>query len=336
MYNISMLTIPINQDSSPEAVIELLFKLKVKDVMTKDVITATPQKTMREIQQMMKSSGITGVPIIEGNTLSGIVSMDDIVNAFDNNRIDESCEKYMTHNIIVLQETMPLSFAVSYFNKYGFGRFPVLNSENQLTGIVTASDVLNALLLAMNKEVERLEKEAQNNLKVASSITEEDTSKLYFLKKMQDMENQPNRVIEFKTEPFNFEIAGQASTELKKILKNIGIETALIRRISIASYELEINQVVHSTGGIMRYYISPERVRIEATDFGPGIEDTEVVLCEGYTTATERIRSLGFGAGMGLPNAKRVSDFFSISSSLGKGTTVKADFNLTQNKLEEK
>ena len=144
------------------------------------------------------------------------------------------------------------------------------------------------------------------------------------------MKNQPNRVIEFKTESFNFETAGQASTELKKVLKNIGIETSLIRRISIASYELEINQVVHSTGGIMRYYLTPDKVRIEATDFGPGIEDTEKALTEGYTTATERIRSLGFGAGMGLPNAKRVSDFFSISSTPGKGTTVQADFYLTQ------
>lgn len=327
-----MLTIPINQDSSPEAVIELLFKLKVKDVMTKDVITAKPQDTLREIQQLMKTNRITGVPVTQGNTLAGIVSMDDIVNAFDKNWIDEECENHMTHNIIVLQETMPLSFAVSYFNKYRFGRFPVLNGENQLTGIVTASDVINALLLAMNSEVERLEKEAADNLEAATSAvtTEEASQRLIFLKKMQDMKNQPNRVIEFKTESFNFETAGQASTELKKVLKNIGIETALIRRISIASYELEINQVVHSTGGIMRYYISPDKLRIEATDFGPGIEDTEKALTEGYTTATERIRALGFGAGMGLPNAKRVSDFFSISSTPGKGTTVQADFNLPQ------
>lgn len=325
-----MLTIPINQDSSPEAVIELLFKLKVKDVMTKNVITTKPQTTMREIQQLMKINHITGVPITEDNTLAGIVSMDDIVNAFDKNWIDDACENHMTHNIIVLQETMPLSFAVSYFNKYGFGRFPVLNGDNKLTGIVTASDVLNALLLAMNSEVERLEKEAQDNLEAATNANEEAMHRLVFLKKMQDMKNQPNRVIEFKTESFNFETAGQASTELKKVLKNIGIETSLIRRISIASYELEINQVVHSTGGIMRYYLTPDKVRIEATDFGPGIEDTEKALTEGYTTATERIRSLGFGAGMGLPNAKRVSDFFSISSTPGKGTTVQADFYLTQ------
>lgn len=334
VYTTTMLTIPLNTDSSPEAVIELLFKLKVKDVMTKDVIKANPQNTMREIQQMMKNSRITGVPIIEGDTLAGIISMDDIVNAFDKNWIDETCEQHMTHNIIVLQETMPLSFAVSYFNKYQFGRFPVLNADNKLTGIVTTSDVINALLLAMNSEVERLEKEAQESLAAAVEVSEDSVGaeRLHLLQKVRDMKNQPNRVIEFKTESFNFETAGQASTELKKVLKNIGIETSLIRRISIASYELEINQVVHSTGGIMRYYISPDKLRIEATDFGPGIEDTEKALTEGYTTATERIRALGFGAGMGLPNAKRVSDFFSISSQPGKGTTVQADFNLPQPK----
>ncbi len=325
-----MLAIPINQDSSPEAVIELLFKLKVKDVMTKDVIVAKPSTTMREVQVLMRENRITGVPIVEeDNTLAGIISMDDIVNALDGRWIDEPCEKHMTRNIIVLQDTMPLSFAVSYFNKYGFGRFPILGIDNKLSGIVTSSDVIGALLLAMNSEVERLEREAANTLAIAQEENSDSAERLQILRRVRDMHTQPNRVIEFKTESFNFETAGQASTELKKVLKKIGIDSSLIRRISIASYELEINQVVHSTGGVMRYYISPDKLRIEATDFGPGIPDTQAALKEGFTTATEKVRALGFGAGMGLPNAKRVSDFFSISSTVGKGTTVQADFNLT-------
>ena len=152
-----MPTIPLNADSSPEAVVELLFKLKIKDVMTKDVVTASPGATMRDIQRKMKEKYITGVPITEKNTLIGIISMDDIVNAFDKNWIDDPCELHMTRNIIVLQENMPLSFAVSYFNKYKFDRFPVLNTDNELAGIVTTSDVIAALLVSMNKEVERLE-----------------------------------------------------------------------------------------------------------------------------------------------------------------------------------
>ncbi|MFI3257568.1 MAG: CBS domain-containing protein [Spirochaetales bacterium] len=306
-----MQTIPLNTESSPEAVIELLFKLKTKDVMETNVITAPPTMSMRDVQLIMKEKRITGVPVTMNKKLAGIVSMDDIVNAFDKGTIDEPCENHMTRNTIVLQENMPISFAVSYFNKYKFGRFPVLNSKNNLVGIVTTSDVIAALLVAMNREVERLEKGTQEALR-----------------------REPHRVMEFKTEPFNFETAGQASTEIKKTLRSMNVSPAIARRVGIASYELEINQVVHSDGGIMRYYITGDTVVIEAIDTGPGIPDIEKALTEGFSTATDQVRSLGFGAGMGIPNTKRVSDNFSIESEVGKGTVVHATFSLKNNAEE--
>ena len=332
--------IPLNQDSSPEAVIELLFKLKVKDVMTTDVVTVTPSQTLRSAQQIMKEHHITGVPVVVGKNLAGLVSMDNIVSAFDTSTIDEPCERKMTRNTIVLQDNMPLSFAVSYFNKFKFGRFPVLNGANELVGIVTTSDVISALLVAMNKEVERLEQEAmqaQAALENGSQVSSDTTKRRSLLKKVEDLKKMPNRVIEFKTEPFNFETAGQASTEVKKILRGMNVEPALTRRIGIASYELEINQVVHSEGGIMRYYITPEKLTIEAIDTGPGIKDVEKALTEGFSTASDRVRALGFGAGMGLPNTRRVSDGFQIKSEVGKGTTVHSwFFFLPQDKPQEK
>lgn len=318
-----MITIPLNTDNSPEAVIELLFKLKIKDVMTHDVITATPKDSLRKIQLIMKDKGFTGVPITDGKILLGIISMDDIVKAFDKNWIDDECNLHMTKNIIVLQDNMPISFAVTYFNKYKFGRFPVLNTENELVGIVTTTDVISALLVAMNNEVERLEKETHDAL---LSPKNEELSKL--LNKAKALKQQPNRVIEFPVESFNFETAGQASTEVKKILKNMGVDPSIARRIGIASYELEINQVVHSEGGLMRYYITPDKLEIEAVDKGPGIADLDKALTEGFSTATDRVRALGFGAGMGLPNTKRVSDTFNIKSKLGEGTTVRVSFDL--------
>jgi len=326
-----MPTIPLNTESSPEAVIELLFKLKVKDVMSTNIFTANPQTTMRDIQNSMKKHYITGLPITEGDTLVGIISMDDIINAFDKNTIDEACESHMTRNLIVLQESMPLSLAVSYFNKYKFGRFPVLNKKNKLTGIVTTTDVIAALLVAMNKEVERLEieaQQAQDALQIEDEKQRKKRSKI--LEKAKNLEAFPNRLIEFKTEPFNFETAGKASTEIKKILRSMAVDKALARRIGIASYELEINQVIHSKGGMMRYYISPENIVIEAIDRGPGIPDVDAALTEGFSTASEQVRAFGFGAGMGLPNAKRVSDHFHISSKPGKNTTVRVQFNLSQ------
>lgn len=305
----NMLAIPINQDNSPDAVIGILFRLKVKDVMTHPILTAKPSDTLRTIQQVMKRNRITGVPIVDdGNALLGIVSMDDIVSALDNGWIEDPASLHMTTNVIVLQDTMSLSFCVSYFNKYAFGRFPVLDKDSKLAGIVTSSDVISALLAALNKEVERFEQ--------AGAPTE-----------TQSQEGE--RIIEFRTEPFNFEIAGQASTEIKKVLKGMGVEPPITRRVGIASYELEINQVVHSLGGVMRYTISPESLVVEADDIGPGIPDIEKAMTEGFSTASDRVRSLGFGAGMGLPNAKRVSDSFHIESSAGSGTLVRATFSLS-------
>jgi CBS domain-containing protein len=305
-----MLAIPINQDNSPEAVVDILFKLKVREVMTHPILTARPSDTLRSIQQVMKKNHITGMPIADDNDqLLGIVSMDDVITALDNGWIGDAAGLHMTTNVIVLQDTMSLSLCVSYFNKYSFGRFPVLDKDSRLVGIVTASDVVSTLLVALNSEVERLGK----NLPAAETATEEASRE---------------RVIEYRTEPFNFEIAGQASTDIKKILRAAGVDPSVSRRIGIASYELEINQVIHSTGGIMRYFISPEKLIIEAEDKGPGIPDIEKAMTEGFSTASERVRSLGFGAGMGLPNTKRVSDAFHIESAPGRGTLVRSTFNL--------
>ncbi len=304
-----MVTIPVNTDSSSDTVLDLLFQLKVKDVMTHPVITVPPEMSMRNIQQLMKQKNITGVLVAQETKLSGMVSMDDIINAFDGGWIDEPAAEHMTKDLIVLIDSMPLTFCVSSFNKYHFGRFPVLNADSELCGIVTTTDVIAALLSAMNTVVEKMEKNAKHAQAAPAAENE--------------------RIIEFRTEPFNFDTAGKASTEIKKIMKNMGVPASLTRRIGIASYELEINQVVHSQGGVMRYYIRPDRLVIEAQDFGPGIPDVSKVLIEGYSTADERVRALGFGAGMGIPNTKRVSDEFDIASEVDKGTIVHAIFNLT-------
>ncbi len=307
-----MLAIPINQDNSPEAVLDILCTLKVRDVMTHPILTARPSDTMRQIQQTMKKNRITGIPVTDtASNLLGIVSMDDIISALDSGWIDDPAGLHMTTKVIVLQETMSLSFCVSYFNRFSYGRFPVLDSDSKLVGIVTASDVVSTLLVALNREMEKIEQTSASESQGAA-------------------ETGPSgeRVIEFPTEPFNFEIAGQASTEIKKLLKAAGIDQSVSRRVGIASYELEINQVIHSAGGVMRYVITADTLTIEARDRGPGIPDLERAMTEGFSTATDRVRALGFGAGMGLPNTKRVSDTFTIESSPGGGTVVRAGFTL--------
>jgi anti-sigma regulatory factor (Ser/Thr protein kinase) len=209
---------------------------------------------------------------------------------------------------------MPLSFAISYLNKYRYGRFPVLNKAQELAGILSSSDVIRTLLIEMNREVLRLEK--------LSKSADSDAVSRY-------------SEMEFTTAHYDFELAGRASTEIKKALKQRNFDPKLIRRIAIASYELEINQVVHSNGGVMRCSILPDKVILTAADTGPGIEDVSLALKEGYSTANEYVRSIGFGAGMGLANTKRVSDEFTIESALGKGTTVRAVVFVNSSKEEK-
>jgi CBS domain-containing protein len=128
--------IPISTVDSPSAVLELIYQLKIKDVMVSAVITAGRTDSMRYIQTLMRENYITGVPITEEGVLAGIVSIDDIVTALDKGYIDCPAEERMTRDVIVLEDDMPLSFAISYLNKYRYGRFPVVNKKKELVGII--------------------------------------------------------------------------------------------------------------------------------------------------------------------------------------------------------
>ncbi len=126
----------------------------------------------------------------------------------------------------------------------------------------------------------------------------------------------------FDVDGENFTTAGEASAQVKRILRRIGFPPEIIKRVSIAMYEGEINMVIHAGGGVAELYIFEDRVVIKLTDHGPGIADVSLAMQEGYSTATDNIRSMGFGAGMGLPNMKRYTDDMDIKTALGKGTVI--------------
>lgn len=128
--------------------------------------------------------------------------------------------------------------------------------------------------------------------------------------------------------PNDFERAGAASTSLKGMLKQLGLAPELIRRIAIGTYEGEMNCLIHGGGGEIRADLDPEKVTITIEDHGPGIPDVEKVMQEGWSTASAKIRAMGFGAGMGLPNMKKVSDAMKIDTQVGKGTRVTLEFRL--------
>ena len=125
----------------------------------------------------------------------------------------------------------------------------------------------------------------------------------------------------------DFTRAGEASGKIKKTLKDIGFPPQAVRNTAIAVYEAEINLVIHAGGGEIDVEITPEYVKVVLTDHGPGIENIELAMQEGYSTAPDRIRALGFGAGMGLPNIKKYSDEMDIQTEIGVGTVMTLKIN---------
>ena len=134
--------------------------------------------------------------------------------------------------------------------------------------------------------------------------------------------------LEYTVPGDDFARAGEASADLKATLKKLGVPAAAVRRISIALYEGEINLVIHAGGGRIDVAIGDDDVQMVLSDQGPGIPDVEQAMQEGFSTASAEVRSLGFGAGMGLPNMKRYTDEFHIQSTVGVGTTITMRVNI--------
>lgn len=122
--------------------------------------------------------------------------------------------------------------------------------------------------------------------------------------------------------------AGDVSARIKRQMKQLGVPASVVRRVSVGTYEAEINLVIHSDGGRIDFEISPEMITIRVVDQGPGIPDLKKAMTEGWSTASNEVRNMGFGAGMGLPNMKRNADEFDIKSTVGVGTDITMIFNI--------
>ncbi len=292
---------------------ELIYGLRIGEVMTDKVFAVTRNCTMRDVQNIMKKNSITGVPVVDNKRVVGIVSMNDLMNALEQGAMDDCVTKWMAGEVQTLEEDMPLSFAISAFNKFPFRRFPVVNKKNELVGIITFRNINLSLI----RELSRQLREMENMQEHPADPESLDLVKVYQLHR------------------YDFENGGKASSEIKRFLKVRGISSKLIRRVAVASYELEINLVAHSIGGMLGFDINKDRVKISSHDRGPGIADIDKAMTEGFSTANEWIRSQGFGAGMGLPNVKRVADRFAIKSSVGMGTMVQAIIYLNSEEEHE-
>jgi anti-sigma regulatory factor (Ser/Thr protein kinase) len=138
----------------------------------------------------------------------------------------------------------------------------------------------------------------------------------------------PRLIKSFNVKPRDFIRAGEASIKVKEVLKAVGFEEDVIRRSSVCAYEAEMNIVMYGGDGNISLIAGSEKITLDITDNGPGIENIEMALVEGYSTSSEEYQQMGFGAGMGLPNIKKNSDFLEINSQKGKGTHLKIGFKV--------
>ena len=132
----------------------------------------------------------------------------------------------------------------------------------------------------------------------------------------------------YEVHSLDYATAGDASATIKRKLRQLGVDSAILRRVAVASYEAELNLIIHSRGGTLTIQMSPSEIMLVSKDIGPGISDIQKALQEGFSTASEEARNMGFGAGMGLPNMKRNADEFQIKSEIDVGTEIQMRFHL--------
>jgi CBS domain-containing protein/anti-sigma regulatory factor (Ser/Thr protein kinase) len=286
----------------------LVYELRVRDAMSKPPITAAPTDTLRAVQNLMKARRISGVPISDGDNLLGLISIEDIIRALDKGYIDDRVQQHMTRNVITLRDRFSLVRAVAEFDRHEFGRFPVLDGNDRLVGVLTRGDITGCLM-------QHLERRAEEALAHEAALRAEGV-----------VDDAADRiVVRTHVRTGDYDSAGGVSQRMRQVLRDRGIDPEIRRRAAVVAYEAETNIIIHSLGGEITATIDPDKVCIEAVDVGPGIENVEQAMQEGWTTAGRLPRELGFGAGMGLPNIKRCSDNLTITSDNKHGTHLRSE-----------
>ncbi len=303
-----MAIIPNKSQMEFTKVQELVYELKVSDAAVRNIITTTPETLMSELGEILRSNRISGTPVMEGEKLKGIISIEDFIKWLAEGSEDCTIASKMTTKIESIYADEPLIHAVSKLEKTGFGRMPVIDRQSRkLIGIITKGDIIERLLSKL--EIDYHEEEIHRYR--ASHIFEDIVADKLVLTFQSHIKGQ------------DFDRAGEASSGLKKTLQRLGIHPQIIRRAAIASYEAEMNVVIYTNGGDLIVQVGPNQINVYVNDSGPGIKDVEKAMRPGYSTASEWVRELGFGAGMGLVNIKKYADKMDLTSKVGQGTNLK-------------
>ena len=286
---------------------ELAYILKIADVMTENVKTLTPDQSMQDLLETLEEYRVSGVPVVDGpeKNLIGLVSTEDLIKCLAKDDINAPIEKYMSTQLITVNTFDFLNESLKQFSRSKVGRLPVLDKEGKLAGIITKGDISNGLLRALEKDYQ-----------------EEEVRRYRASHLFEDIESdRSSLILRYNIARYDFTNGGKASSNIKRALLRLGANAQLARRLGIAIYEAEMNLIIHTTaGGSIHVEIEPTQISVYIWDNGPGIENVELALQPGFSTATEEIRELGFGAGMGLANISRCVDEMDLQSELGTGT----------------
>lgn len=298
---------------------ELTYEIQVSEVMTAQVSTLSPETSMRDVKNVMRSKRISGIPIVseDEQKLVGLVSVEDLIRALEQDKLDAVVTEFMASELSTALDEEPVFEALKRLESTGFGRLVVVDKRGDLSGILTKGDIMAGLLKALEKAYHQME-----------DLQQEEQSQHFFRALNSD---ETSLTLRYRVRAGDFISGGQASSNIKKALQQIGATPQLARRVAIATYEIEINLIIHTDdGGHIVVEVQPDQIMVVAHDNGPGIADVALARQPGYSTASQKAREMGFGAGMGLVNAERCADALHVWSALNVGTRVEMQFNVNE------
>jgi CBS domain-containing protein/anti-sigma regulatory factor (Ser/Thr protein kinase) len=295
-------------DSKISKIQELVYEIRVGDVMKDNVITVDPESRMSQLRNILREKRISGTPVVDEGKLVGIISIDDFIRWQAEREPDCPIGEKMTRDVQTLYADEPLIHAVNKFEQLGFGRFAVLDRQDKkLRGIITKGDIVEGLLKKLEIDYHK-EEDRRERIRHFFEDILADKITLFF---------------QYDVAGHDFKRAGESASRLKNTLGRLGVGPQVVRRVAIATYEAEMNLIIYTDGGKIRVRVQPHEILVRVEDSGPGIPDVEKALQPGYSTAPEWVRELGFGAGMGLNNICRCADKMDLRSTVGKGTQLR-------------
>ena len=297
-----------NRNTQFTKIQELVFELKVSQVMSRDLITVQPATTMSELRTVLRDNRISGTPVVAGGRMVGLVSVEDLLTWLTRGGAECAVGEVMSRGVQTLYADEPLVHAVSKLEEFGYGRLPVLDRQSgTLVGLITKGDVIEGLLheLQIDYHEEEIHRYRASHF-FEDMIADKITIRFHYHIHGKKIEQ-----------------GGEVASELKRSLKRLGIHPDVVRRAAIATYEAEMNVIIYAEEGRVDVNIESDVIRIEVRDRGQGIADVEQAIVPGYSTAPDWVRELGFGAGMGLPNIRNCAQEFDLVSTVGRGTTLR-------------